>query len=232
MSGSTAVTKQPKGEVLGLDELRDLYRRRASQYDITSHAYGLLGYRLDEYRRRGIEAMQLRPGDTVVELGCGTGANFARLERAIGPTGSLLGVDLSGEMLEHARARVRREGWSNVTLAESDADRYVFPSRVDGIVSTYALTLLPTYDEIIRRGAEALSPGRRFVVVDFRAPASWPEPLLRAIALLLRPFGVTLELRSRHPWESLAKHLTLVSMGKHYLGTTYVAVGEKQNRSS
>jgi ubiquinone/menaquinone biosynthesis C-methylase UbiE len=214
------------------DELRELYRKRAPRYDLTSHVYGLLGYRLNAYRRRGIEGLRLRAGDTVVEIGCGTGANFAALEHAIGPTGTLIGVDLTAEMLEHARARVRREGWGNVKLVQSDAGNYPFPSGVNGIFSTYALTLIPAFDDVIRRGAEALAPGGRFVVVDFKAPHSWPEPILRAVALLTRPFGVTLELRSRHPWESLARHLDLVLMEERCLGTTYIGAGEKTAKAA
>jgi ubiquinone/menaquinone biosynthesis C-methylase UbiE len=214
-------------QALSHDEIREVYRRRAHRYDLTSRAYALLGFRLDEYRRLGVEALRLHPGDTVVEIGCGTGANFARLARAVGPTGTVVGVDLSTEMLDAARARVHREGWSNVTLVESEAGRYGFPDRVHGIFSTYALTLMASYDEVIRRGALALTPGGRFVVVDFKAPASWPEPVLRAIVPLLRPFGVTLDLRTRHPWESLAKHLELVLMQERYLGMTYIAAGEK-----
>jgi len=210
------------------DQLRELYRKRAPRYDVTSRVYGLIGYRLDAYRRRGIEALNLKPGDTVVEIGCGTGANFAALARAIGPSGTLIGVDLTPEMLEQARARVRDERWQNVTLVRSDAESYAFPERVNGIFSTYALTLVPGYDDVIRRGAEALVPGGRFVVVDIKAPPSWPEPLVRAVARLARPFGVTPELRTRHPWKSLAKHLELVLMEERCLGTTYIAAGEKR----
>lgn len=213
-------------------EIRELYRKRAPRYDITSRVYGLLGYRLDAYRRRGIELFALHSGDKVVEIGCGTGANFARLERTIGPTGAIIGVDLSKAMLEQARSRVQREGWSNVTLVESDAARYAFPEGINAIVSTYALTLVPSYDDVIRQGANALVPGGRFVVVDIKAPRSWPEPVLRAIVPLLRPFGVTLGLRTRHPWESLARHLNLVVMEERCLGTTYIAAGERPAAAS
>ncbi len=217
-----------RSPALAPDELRDLYRRRARHYDVTSRAYALAGYRLDDYRRRGIEALGLRPGNTVVELGSGTGANFARIEAAIGEAGAILAVDLSKDMLERARERVRQHGWRNVTFVEGDVARYAFPDRVDAILSTYALTLVPTYDEVIRRGAEALVRGGRFVVVDFKAPRAWPEVLLKAIVPLLRPFGVTLDLRTRHPWESLAKHMDLVVMEERYLGTTYIAAGESK----
>lgn len=208
-------------------ELRRTYRKRAPRYDFTSRLYGLLGYRLDRYRTRGVDALALHPGDTVVEIGCGTGANFSALQCAVGPTGSIIGVDLSREMLVRARARVDRRRWSNVQLVESAAAQYVFPAGIDGILSTYALTLAADFDDVIRRGAEALVAGGRFVVVDFKAPAGWPEPLLRAIVPLLRPFGVTLDLRARHPWESLAARLDLTLMEGRYLKTTYIAAGQK-----
>lgn len=209
------------------DEIREVYGRRARHYNLTSHAYALVGYRLGAYRRRGIEVLAPRPGDTVVEIGCGTGANFAAILEAIGPTGRLVGVDLTPAMLDEAQARVHRNGWANASLVESAAGVYVFPAGVNGIFSTFALTLAPDYDDVIRRGAAALAPGGRFVVVDFKAPPTWPVPVLRSIVPLLRPFGVTLDLRHRHPWESLAAHLRLVVMEERYFRTTYVAAGEK-----
>ena len=51
--------------------------------------------------------------------------------------------------------------------------------------------------------------------------------MLRAIAPLFHPFGVTLGLRTRHPWASLAKYLNLVVMEERCLGTTYIAAGER-----
>lgn len=209
------------------DELRRLYRKRAPRYDITSRLYALAGYRMDAYRRRGIDSLHLQPGDTVVDIGCGTGANLARLERSVGRTGVIIGIDQSAEMLAQAGLHARRQGWSNVKLVETDAAGYAFPERVAGILSTYALTLVPSYDDVIRRGAYALIPGGRFVVVDIKVPRAWPDPMLRLVARLCHPFGVTLAQGARHPWESLARHLRLVVMEERYLGTTYIAAGER-----
>lgn len=221
-SGGAAAGDHPLRE----EELRRVYRRRAPRYDLTSHLYWLIGYRLDRYRLEGIEALRLSPGDTVVELGCGTGHNLPHLVEAVGAKGRVVGVDLTDAMLAQARRRVKRAGWLNVELVLSDAAAFALPLRTDGVLSTYALTLVPGFDEVIRRAAGALAPGKRMVVVDFKAPEGWPPWALRAIVPLLRPFGVTLELRHRHPWESMRRHFRLVEVREHYLGTTYVAVGE------
>lgn len=65
------------------------------------------------------------------------------------------------------------------------------------------------------------------MLVDFKAPEGWPPWLLRVIVPvpLLRPFGVTLGLAVRRPWQSIARHMELVSMEERYLGVTYIAVG-------
>jgi ubiquinone/menaquinone biosynthesis C-methylase UbiE len=220
-SGGPAAGDDP----LGQEEVRRVYRRRARRYDVTSHLYWLIGYRLDRYRREGIEALRLSTGDTVVELGCGTGHNLPHLVEAVGAKGRVIGVDLTDAMLSQARRRVKRAGWLNVELVLSDAAAFAFPPRTDGVLSTYALTLVPEFDEVIRRAAGALVPGKRMVVVDFKAPEGWPPRALRAIVPLLRPFGVTLDLQHRHPWESMRRHFREVEVREHYLGTTYVAAG-------
>ena len=63
------------------------YRKRARHYDITARLYYALGYPMGTHRRRAVRALGLKPGDTVVEIGCGTGLNFALLEGRSAPTG-------------------------------------------------------------------------------------------------------------------------------------------------
>jgi ubiquinone/menaquinone biosynthesis C-methylase UbiE len=76
--------------------VRETYRKRAEYYDITANLYYLFGYREWAYRRQTIESLELRPGDTVIEIGCGTGINFPLYQKAIGPQGRIIGVDSPG----------------------------------------------------------------------------------------------------------------------------------------
>ncbi len=84
----------------------DIYRKRAKHYDVSANLYYLIGFREYAYRRKAVAALKLQPGDTVVEIGCGTGLNFPLLQQAVGPEGRLIGVDLTDSMLEQARQRV------------------------------------------------------------------------------------------------------------------------------
>jgi len=215
---------------MALDKKRiaELYQTRAGRYDFSANLYYLIGIREFAYRRRAVEALKLGYGDTVVEIGCGTGLNFRFLRDRVGPEGKIIGLDLTAEMLSAAGRRIERNQWSNIELVQCDAGVYAFPEYVDGIVSTFAITLVEEYDKIIKRGAAALAPGKRLVVLDFKLPAGWPMWLIKFFVILTRPFGVTLDLADRHPWESVERYLDLKEFNSFYFGSIYVAAGEKR----
>ena len=206
---------------------RRLYRKRARRYDRSFWLLRAAGMRDGRYRRRAAKALNLRPGDTVVDLGCGTGLNFPHLLERVGPAGLVVGVDLTDAMLAQAAERVTRAGWRNVTLVESDVADYAFPAELDGIISTLALTLSPAFDDVIRRGALALRDGGRVAIVDLKKPEKWPHWLVRFAAWTQSPFGVSLDLAHRHPWESIRRHLHEVCFREFYHGAMYLSVGEK-----
>jgi ubiquinone/menaquinone biosynthesis C-methylase UbiE len=213
---------------LAKTQLKDLYRRRAAHYDISANLYYLIGFREHAYRKKAVEALSLSPGDTVVELGCGTGLNFPLLQEAVGPTGKIIGVDLTQEMLLQAEKRIEHSGWRNVELIHSDANAFPFPQGIGGVISTFALTLAPEYDAIIKRAADILSPGKRFVVLDLKLPEGLPAWMIRFGVAITRPFGVTLDLAGRHPWESIERNLQEVAFEEIFLGFAYISVGERR----
>jgi ubiquinone/menaquinone biosynthesis C-methylase UbiE len=217
----------------GSVSLVSLYRKRAKWYDRDTLLLYLAGFRHWAYRKRAIQSLALNQGDTVVDLGCGTGLNFSLLQERVGPRGRIIGVDLTDAMLVEAEARIAAHGWSNVELVKSDVAVYAFPSASDGILSTFALTLVPEFDVVVRHGASALLPEKRFVILDFKRPSGWfMNKAAPALARLLTgPFGGAIEMASRKPWQSLEKHLTLIQFTDLYLGGAYIAAGEKARLS-
>lgn len=208
-------------------EIVSLYRDRAKHYDFTANLYYLVGFREWAYRKRAVEALNLKRGDTVVEIGCGTGLNFSLLEQAVGAEGKIIGVDLTDSMLAQARKRVESNGWSNVELVHENAAAFQFPSGVDGIISTLALTLVPEFDKVIQNGCTALKPGKRWVILDLKMPSNRLAFLAPLAILITRPFGVTKELAERHPWESIERHLKNTTLTEFYGGFAYLATGER-----
>jgi ubiquinone/menaquinone biosynthesis C-methylase UbiE len=208
-------------------KLRDLYRARAANYDFSANLYYLIGFREVRYRKRAVSALGLNSGDTVVEIGCGTGLNFPYLLVSVGETGRLIGVDLTDAMLAKARERIHRKGWQNVELLEVDAARYEFPAGIQGVLSTFALTLVPEYEQVIDHAARALASGGRLVIADFKKADRWPLWLVNLGVLITKPFGVTLDLTDRKPWEVMRKYFSRVDVMEFFAGSMYIATGEK-----
>jgi ubiquinone/menaquinone biosynthesis C-methylase UbiE len=205
------------------------YRKKAKHYDITSRLYPVPGYPQRGQRLRAVQALGLRAGDTVVDMACGTGLNFSLLEKAIGPGGRIVGVDLTDAMLARAQHRIETNGWSNVSLVQSDAAGFGFPAEVDAILSTYALSQVPECAEVIAHGAAALSAGGRWVVLDLKVPGNTPGWLAQLGTATVRPFAAIDEWIMRRPWDAIRgamqKELANPSWTELFFGTAFLAAG-------
>ncbi|HEY5736130.1 MAG TPA: methyltransferase domain-containing protein [Nitrosopumilus sp.] len=203
------------------------YRKYAKNYDFAVKLYRLLGIKIGKYRDITVDSLDLSKGDTVVELGCGTGLNFSRVLDKIGTEGKLIGVDITDKMLDQARKRIDEKGWKNVELVESDFAKYKFPQEIDGIFTTGALQYSTQYDKIIKQGHDALKPNKKFVIMDFKmsqGPAKIFAPL---IVFFTKPFGADEEYLKGTAWKSIEKYFEKNSYREGWGGFLYVSVGTK-----
>jgi demethylmenaquinone methyltransferase/2-methoxy-6-polyprenyl-1,4-benzoquinol methylase len=215
-----------RGDFTTHEEIRAVYQKRAGIYEFAVYCCYLLGFSIGRYRRLVIEALAPLPGDTVVEIGCGTGMNFPLLEEKIGAEGRIIGVDISEAMLTQAERRIATAGWKNVELIHSSAADYSFPDGVDGIIATGVLTYEPDYDKVIERGAAVLASGRRWVVFDYKMPAGWFRYFVPLFVWIFRSFGISKALFARTPWVSIKRHLRNAKLQEFYLGLIFIASGE------
>lgn len=212
---------------LGKTAIQELYGKRARNYDFTANLYHLIGFREKSYRKKAILELALNPGDTVVEMGCGTGINFPYLRDAVGDSGNIIGVDLTDAMLQQAKQRVKSKAWKNISLVQSDAALYKFPSPLNGVFSSFALTLVPEYESVIANAYNALPKGGRMVLLDLKKPEHLPLWITKLAVAISKPFGVGLDLSNRKPWETLQHYFTNVSVSNSFGGFAYIAVAEK-----
>lgn len=141
------------------DATEQFYTRWARAYDRLATAPGIRSWRV-----RLVEMLDLSPGDTVVEMGCGTGANFPYLRRAVGPAGEVVGIDLVPAMLGGARERIVRRGWQNVHVCRGDATRPPL-ERADAVVSTFVVGMLADPSAAVETWLELLAPGGRLALM-------------------------------------------------------------------
>jgi ubiquinone/menaquinone biosynthesis C-methylase UbiE len=232
-----AVTPQPTrsqqvtdGRIDGAQErLIATYRKKAKHYDIVSRLYPVPGYPQLSQRRRAVAALQLRPGDTVVDMACGTGLNFSLLQQAVGRDGRIIGVDLTDAMLAVAQQRIENNRWSNVSLVQADAAEFAYPTEIDGILSTYAMSHVPEAANAIAHGAAALARGGRWVVLDLKVPDNLPRRLAQLGIALGRPLGSIEEWVGRRPWDGLRaamnNQLADLAWTELFFGTAFLAAG-------
>ncbi len=213
------------------ERLIETYRKKAKHYDVTSRLYPAPGYPQRAQRLQAVRALGLRPGGTVVDMACGTGLNFRLLERAVGPRGRIIGVDLTDAMLARAQDRIKANGWGNISLVQADAVAFGFPAEVDAILSTYALTQVPECAEVIAHGAKALSAGGRWAVLDLKVPGNTPAWLKQLGTAVVRPFASIDEWTMRRPWETIRAamndELTDLSWTELFFGTAFLAAAVK-----
>lgn len=198
---------------------RERYGQVAEGYDAVT-AMG------SPYRRQTVTRLAPQPGETILDVGCGTGLNFELLVGPLGPEGAIVGVDVSPHMLRLARERADRHGWKNVVLVEGAAEDAEIPVQAD------AALLCGTHD--IMRSPAALEhvlahvrPGGRIVAAGPKwAPWWWPS----AAAMnawtwqLNRDYVTTFEGFGR-PWSHLARLVPGLDVTDVLFGGGYIAAG-------
>jgi S-adenosylmethionine-diacylgycerolhomoserine-N-methlytransferase len=141
--------------------MTNYYRVQSVIYDQTRWAF-LYG------RERLIDQLDIRSGDRVIEIGCGTGQNFGAIQRRLQGRGELIGIDCSAPMLRNAAARVSHNGWRNVRLIDLDYGREpVTRGRADVALFSYSLSMIPNWTLALACAHAELWPGGRIGVVDF-----------------------------------------------------------------
>jgi ubiquinone/menaquinone biosynthesis C-methylase UbiE len=211
------------------EHLIETYRKKAKHYDLTSRLYPAPGYPQRAQRLRAVRALRLRPGDTVIDIACGTGLNFSLIAEAIGPDGRIVGVDLTDAMLARAKDRIAKAGWRNISLEQADAAEFEFPTEVDAILSTYALSQVPDCAVVIAHGATALAKGGRWAVLDLKVPGNTPRWLAQLGTSVVRPFASIDEWIVRRPWEAIRaamqEELVDLSWNELFFGTAFLGAG-------
>lgn len=135
------------------------YGRWARLYDGVSHSTP--GIR--SLRRAAVAALALDLGDTVVDMGCGTGPNVPHLRRAVGPAGSVIGVDFTGPLLDRAR---ENHDYDNVEFVRGDVTDPALDGEVDAVFASFLSGMLPNPAATVDTWTDLLAPGGTLGLLD------------------------------------------------------------------
>ncbi len=167
-------------------QVQQTYRREArirGAYDLGVQIT-LLG-QSDRFRRRMVSRLDLSPGDRVLDIGCGTGLNFNALVDAVGPTGEVVGIDLTSEMLAQADHRIKQNQWTNVRTQQADATALPFEAgEFSAVCATLAFSVIPDTRKALEQAQRVLRPGGRIALLDcppLGGKIRWLRPILRSL---------------------------------------------------
>ena len=202
----------------------DKYRAKAAGYDSTTGP-------TTPIRMECIARLGLRAGETVLDVGCGTGLSFEPLARAVGPTGRVLGFEQSPPM--HAQAAVRARALQaqgcRVELQLASAEEVRLPAPPDAVLMHYVHDIIRTPAALTNLFGQ-FPPGTRIAVAGMKFFPWWLAPLNLLAWLKNRPYNVHAHEMQR-PWSLIASHLAgferrSTQGGMGYIGSGRVVRGD------
>jgi trans-aconitate methyltransferase len=195
------------------------YTEHARSYNRRTGAF-------QRYRRAIVEALPVRRGQVVLDVGCGTGLCCGMLREKVGSEGGVVGIEESPEMAAVAREHIAEEGWRNVTVVTSPAEEAEIEVTADAALFCAVHDILQSPDAL-RNVLGSLCPGAWVAA----GGGKWAAPAMVAVNLQARmlhaPYVQSFAGFDR-PWQHLERLVEDVRVRELAFGSGYVMTGRAQ----
>jgi SAM-dependent methyltransferase len=176
-------------------------------------------------REQAVCALQLSPGGQVLDLGCGGGGSFPYLERAVGSTGKIVGVDVSPQSCINARRRAKSNGWENVSVIEASAQKVALAERFDGALM-FAAPDVFTSESALANILPHLKNQARVAIFGAKLSGGRLGKILNwFFSFMFRTLSPTTPVPDEAPWGLLAGQLEGLIVREYFYGSMFLAYG-------
>ena len=215
---STAAANRPLRRVKQLAA----YSRHARSYEQRTGAF-------QSYRQTVVEALPVRPGQVVLDVGSGTGLCSGLLQEKVGPHGGVVGIEESPEMAAVARERIASEGWRNVTVVQAPAEDAQIAVTADAALFCAVHDILQS-PSALRNVIARLRPGAWVAAGGGKWAAQWLVGVNLQARMLHAPYVRSFEGFDR-PWRHLERLIEDVHIRELALGSGYIMTGHAPPRT-
>ena len=198
------------------------YRESARSYDRKTSAF-------QDYRQAVVEALPVRRGQVVLDVGCGTGLCHGPLVGKVGPEGRVVGIEESPDMVAVARERIEAEGWDNVTVVQSSAEDAQITQTADAALFCAVHDILQSPDALVNVLGR-LRPGARVAAGGGKWAPPWMVGVNLPVTMLHAPYVRSFKGFQR-PWHHLGQLLHDVQVRELALGSGYILTGQAPPRA-
>jgi demethylmenaquinone methyltransferase/2-methoxy-6-polyprenyl-1,4-benzoquinol methylase len=192
------------------------YREHVANYDASCK-------RTQPLRRETVAKLRLQPGDTVLDVGSGTGMSFELLVPRVGEAGRVIGVELSPDMMRLARDKVRTHDWGTVDLLESSVEQADIVGPIDAVLCFYTHDVLRSEAALTTIFSRARS-GARVAVAGMKLFPWYLAPLNVYALAKAHPYMTTFQGLAA-PWRVLERWVPDLAWRPTQLGMGYIAWG-------
>jgi SAM-dependent methyltransferase len=195
------------------------YRQRSGVYDLELALF-------EPIRREAIVLLAPRPGETVIDFGCGTGLSLPQLRAAVGAEGQVVGIEQSPEMIEQARKRAASHQWRNVELICAPVETAHWHGKADAALFHFTHDLLQR-PEAVSNALGMLRKGARVVACGLRWAPRWALAVNAGVYLAAQRSVTTLA-GLEQPWQELKRQLGPMRSTSRLFSAVYIAYGQRK----
>ena len=178
-------------------------------------------------RQKAVELLNLKAGERVLDVGCGSGGSFPYLVRAVGSAGEVTGVEISPESAKSARRRAEKNSWENVRVIESDAREVRLTNSFDGLLMFAAADIYASKDALenilphLKENARVVAFGAKLSHHRF---GRMLNPVLKTLFKL--SFSTTPK-PDNEPWQTLENYVEGLKIKEYFFGLMFICAGNK-----